>query len=68
MGRPISTILEEWRSLERDLDRCVTAEERIALDRRIAKLQDEHRLASETAGGPASSAPDGSFANIQLES
>ncbi len=43
--RTVSTILEEWRSLERLLHESMDAAQRIDLERAVAALADEHRAA-----------------------
>ena len=43
--RPVATILEEWRTLERELHEPMDTEPRIELERAVAALADEHRAA-----------------------
>ena len=43
--RPVSTILEEWRALERELHESMDTAERIDIERAVAALADEHRAA-----------------------
>ena len=43
--RPVETILEEWRTLERSLYDVVDARQRIDLERAVAALAEEHRAA-----------------------
>ena len=44
-ARPVSTILEEWRTLERELHESMDAATRIDIERAVAALADEHRAA-----------------------
>ena len=43
--RPVSTILEEWRTLERSLHESMDTADRIDIERAVAALADEHRAA-----------------------
>ena len=45
--RPVETILDEWRTLERSLYDVVDARQRIDLERAVAALAEEHRAAVE---------------------
>ena len=45
--RPVTTILEEWRALERLLHESMDTAERIDIERAVAALADEHRAAAD---------------------
>ena len=55
--RHAETIVAEWRTLQRALDGCADAQERIDLERAIATLADKYREAVGSSSERAAVAP-----------